>query len=75
MNGWESLSDACMLSLRGGSGNSSPAEQYAACRVVEASSVVLGEDRDDVVAMWNDPLKKVVNATGRATQVRVAVSQ
>jgi len=70
-NGWETLSEACMSSLRG-SGNSSPAEQYAACRVVEASCVVLGEDRDDVVEMWNEPLKKVVNATGRATQVRVA---
>lgn len=71
-NGWESLCEACMSSLRGGSGNASPAEQYAACRVLEACSVVLGEDRDDVVEMWNDPLKKVVNATGRATQVRVA---
>ena len=71
-NGWESLCEACLSSLRGGSGNSSPAEQYAACRVVEACSVVLGEDRDDVVEMWNDPLKKVINATGRATQVRVA---
>jgi hypothetical protein len=71
-NGWVSLCEACMSSLRGGSGNASPAEQYAACRVIEACSVVLGEDRDDVVEMWNEPLKKVVNATGRATQVRVA---
>ncbi|KAL3788948.1 hypothetical protein HJC23_000232 [Cyclotella cryptica] len=71
-SGWESLSEACMSSLRGGSGNASPAEQYAACRVLEACCVVLGEDRDDVVENWNDPLKKVVNATGRATQVRCA---
>ena len=74
---------------RGGGGggggsakNSTPAEQYAACRVVEASSVILiGRcwdriDDDDngmvVVDALHGPLVKIVNATGRATQVRVA---
>jgi hypothetical protein len=71
-NGWTNLSEACLSTLRGGSGNASPAEQYAACRVLEACSVVLGEDRDDIVELWNEPLKKIINATGRATQVRVA---
>jgi len=71
---WEDLLEACLASLRGGSGGNAatPAEQYASCRVLEASAVVLGEDRDDVVEALNEPLKRVTNATGRATQVRSA---
>ena len=34
--------------------------------------MVLGDDRDDIVVNLNAPLKKTVNATGRATQVRSA---
>ena len=65
------MREACLSSIQG-RGNAKPAEQYAACRVLEACSVVLGEDRDDVVESLNGPLKRAVNATGRATQVRSA---
>ena len=68
---WGSLWDACLASIQG-RGNVKPAEQYAACRVLEACSVVIGADRDDVVEALNGPLKRVVNATGRASQVRAA---
>ncbi|KAL9186609.1 hypothetical protein ACHAXT_005847 [Thalassiosira profunda] len=68
---WESVAEACLWSIQG-RGNAKPSEQYAACRVLEACTVVLGDDRDDVVESLNGPLKKVVNATGRATQVRSA---
>jgi hypothetical protein len=68
---WGNLLEACLNTLQG-KGSSTPAEQYAACRVLEASSVVLGEDRDDIVEKLNGPLKKTVNATGRVTQVRSA---
>lgn len=33
---------------------------------------MLGDDRDDIVETVNGPLKKIVNATGRANQVRSA---
>ena len=66
---WNNILEACMSSIQG-KGNAKPSEQYAACRVLEASSVVIGEDRDDIVESLNEPLKKVINATGRATQVR-----
>ena len=66
---WNNLLEACMSSIQG-KGTAKPSEQYAACRVLEASSVVIGEDRDDIVESLNEPLKKVINATGRATQVR-----
>lgn len=72
---WDSVKEACLSSIRGSggkSGSSTPAEQYAACRVLEASSVVLGDDRDDVVMDLDGPLKRVVNATGRAAKVRSA---
>ena len=35
--------------------------------------MVLGADRDDVVEALNGPLKRVVNATGRAAQIYAAV--
>ena len=68
---WENLLEACLYTLQG-KGNSTPAEQYAACRVLEASSVLLGSDRDDIVENLNGPLKRVINATGRVAQVRSA---
>jgi hypothetical protein len=68
---WSSVWEACSCSVAG-RGGAGPTEQYAACRVIEACSVVLGGDRDDVVAAVSGPLRKVVNATGRAAQVRGA---
>jgi hypothetical protein len=70
-NHWSSIWDGCSHSIMG-RGNAGPTEQYAACRVIEACSVIMGNDRDDVVASVNGPLRRVVNATGRSAQVRVA---
>lgn len=53
-------------------GVASPAEQYAACRVLEATAVVLGGDHDEYCQEVDKPLKRVVNMTGRATPVRAA---
>ncbi len=60
----------CTNSLRGGI--ASPSEQYASCRVLEATSVVLGADYDDYCEKLYELLVKVVKATGRAGQVRGA---
>lgn len=68
---WGSIWETCLYSVQG-KGTAKPSEQYAACRVIEACSVILGEDRDDIVQTVNEPLKKVINATGRANQVRAA---
>lgn len=70
-NYWTLVFHACSYSMAG-KGNAKPSEQYTACRVIEACSVILGGDRDDVVVSVDEPLRKVVNATGRSTQVRVA---
>ena len=61
---------ACAAGLRAGVAR--PAEQYAACRVLEATAVVLGGDMDEYCEAVNDLLVKAVKATGRAAQVRVA---
>ena len=61
---------ACVAGLR--SGVTAPAEQYAACRVLEATAVVLGGDMDEYVEAIADLLTKAIKATGRASQVRVA---
>lgn len=53
-------------------GVASPAEQYAACRVLEAAAVVLGGDHDDYCQEVDKPLKRVIMMTGRATPVRAA---
>ena len=68
---WTNLLEACLFSIQG-KGNAKPSEQYAACRVLEASAVVLGEDQDEIVEQLNDQLKRIVNATGKAAQVRCA---
>jgi len=60
----------CTNGLR--AGIASPAEQYAACRVLEATSVLLGGNNDEFCEMIYDPLTKVVRATGRASRVRGA---
>ena len=62
---WTNLLEACLFSIQG-KGNAKPSEQYAACRVLEASAVVLGEDQDEIVEQLNDQLKRIVNATGKA---------
>eukprot|EP00797_Seminavis_robusta_P008100 Sro1568_g283070.1 Interferon-related developmental regulator (437) ;mRNA; r:14054-15364 len=48
-----------------------PAEQYAACRVLAVTSVVLGADQDEYYEAIERPLRRVVMAN-RATPVRVA---
>lgn len=60
----------CVAGLRGGI--ASPAEQYAACRVLEATSVLLGGNMDEFCENIFGSLLKVVKATGRAPQVRGA---
>lgn len=47
-----------------GKGNAKSSEHYTACRVVEACSIILGGDRDDVVVSVDGRLRKVVNSTG-----------
>lgn len=60
----------CIHGLRGGI--ASPAEQYASCRVLEATSIVIGADQDEYCDSIFDLLVRVVRATGRAAQVRGA---
>jgi len=66
----DALVDFCINHcLRGGS----PAEQYAACRVLEAYSVVLGADYGDAFhESIRVPLRRAVGMVGRATSVRNA---
>ena len=66
----DSILAACTAGLR--PGVASPAEQYAACRVLEATGVVLGGDHDDYCEVIDKPLRRVVMMTGRATAVRGA---
>jgi len=68
---WEGLWEACRSSVSGTRG-ARPEEQYAACRVLEACSVVFGGDADEVALRYNGPLKRAVAATGRAANVRAA---
>ena len=60
----------CINGLRGGI--ASPAEQYASCRVLEATSIVIGADQEEYCESIHDLLVKVIKATGRAAQVRGA---
>lgn len=60
----------CIYGLRGGV--ASPSEQYASCRVLEATAVVIGGDQDDYCDIVYDILVKIVKATGRAAVVRGA---
>lgn len=52
--------------------SSSPAEQYAACRCLEALSITLGFNRDEQYGAVEDTLRRAVMATGRAPGVRSA---
>ena len=62
------LIQLCMSSLRGGS----PAEQYAACRCLEAQAVILGADQDEYYEAIEPNLRRIVMMTGRASMVRGA---
>lgn len=67
-NQTETIRTAALYSIRVGSA----AEQYAACRVLEASSVLLGADQDEWVTSLERQLVQIVNTTTRAVPVRVA---
>ena len=52
--------------------SSKATEQYAACRCLEAMSVVLGSNEEEFVEEVMDSLMKAVKATGKDGQVRSA---
>ena len=65
----EALRQSCFLGLRAGT----PSEQYAACRVLEVTAVILGGDQDEYYESVEKTLRRVVMATvSKATPVRVA---
>ena len=64
----EQLRAACLYSLRAGS----PSEQYAACRVLEATAVVFQGDQDEWIHSMEKQLHRTVQITSRATVVRAA---
>mmetsp|Transcript_6987 Transcript_6987/g.10297 ORF Transcript_6987/g.10297 Transcript_6987/m.10297 type:complete len:491 (-) Transcript_6987:426-1898(-) len=66
----DAILPACKAGLRAGSAN--PAEQYAACRVLEVTSVIIGHDQDDYVESIEQPLRLVIKGTHRAAVVRGA---
>lgn len=59
----------CFNGIRSGA---SPAEQYASCRVLEATSILLGGNNDDYCDQVRQKLVLVVKMTQRAAQVRGA---
>lgn len=68
-NRQDTIRTSCFLGLRSGTA----AEQYAACRVLEVTSVILGGDQDDFYESIEKTLRRVVMTTvSRATPVRVA---
>ena len=66
----EDLLAACRTGMR--PGGTSPAEQYASCRVLEALGVVLGADNDEHFENVEVHLRRVVMGTHRASLVRSA---
>jgi len=66
----ETILPATLFSIR--SSSASPAEQYAACRCLEATAILLGYGNDDFIERMEEPLQKVIKSTGRAIQVRLA---
>lgn len=60
---------ACQFSLRPGQ---AAAEQYAACRVLEAVSIVLGADEEGWVSSLDETLRRAVLSPARAAAVRAA---
>ena len=68
-NRLDEIRTACFFGLR----NGAAAEQYAACRVLEVTSVVLGGDQDEFYESIEKTLRRIVMTTvSRATPVRVA---
>lgn len=68
MENQESIWKACLYGIRVGQ----PAEQYAACRVLEAASVIMGADQDDWVEQMDRPIRRVIMSTTKAVPVRMA---
>lgn len=70
----ESRLDEVILPIctQGLTGKASPAEQYASCRVLEATAIVLGHDQDDFVQSILQKLSILVKVIQRAVQVRGA---
>jgi hypothetical protein len=73
--GWAVVSEhsdaiykACLYGLRVGQ----PAEQYAACRVLEAASVIMGSDQDEWCEQMDRPLRRLIMTTSKAVPVRMA---
>lgn len=73
--GWETVMEhgdsifrACLYGLRVGQ----PAEQYAACRVLEAASVIMGADQDEWCEQMDRPLRRLIMTTSKAVPVRMA---
>jgi hypothetical protein len=64
----EIIRDAAFHGIRTGN----PPEQYAACRLLEATSVVLGADNDEWCEKLDRQLRSVVMTTQRAVPVRIA---
>lgn len=68
-NRQDEVRTACFFGLK--SGNAT--EQYAACRVLEVTSVVLGGNQDEFYDSIEKTLRRIVMSTvSRATPVRVA---
>ena len=64
----DDIRNACLHGIRTGQ----PAEQYAACRVLEATSIILGADQEDWCNSLDRPLRRIVETVSRATPVRMA---
>lgn len=62
------VTSLCIQSIRGGK----PAEQYAACRLLEAWAVVLGADHDEFFESIEAPLRRALGMASRAPLVRIA---
>ena len=65
----DEIRKACFHGLRAGTA----AEQYAACRVLEVTSVILGADQDEFYESIDKTLRRIIMTTKtRATPVRIA---
>lgn len=68
-NRQDDIQKACIHGIRAGTA----AEQYAACRVLEVTSVILGADQDEFYDSIDKTLRRVIMTTKtRATPVRIA---
>jgi hypothetical protein len=64
----DAIFKAAWYSIRSGQ----PAEQYAACRVLESASVVMGANQDDWCEQLDRPCRLVLKTVSRAVPVRCA---